>query len=623
MMPSAQALSRSLDTARFYWRTCVRPQRRATAVILGLMLVSSALETMTIGLTVPLLEIITHPEASQGVVARTAAGAIRALGFVATANAIIFACLVFVSVCFLVRSIVLLLIQLVTASAAVRLRRSMKQALFARFIRGEYEHVAARGRGPVVHHINVPSDSIAGSITMLGNLFSGVLTGAVIIGLLVYLSWWVTVVIGVLSVGGIQVWRWHSDRRSAAHGRELYDLRAEMNKLLVDAFDGLKVVKSQGVESWLGQRLDAPSDREFTPELRLVLFRNGPLLVNEIIASVIVLSLGAVTFLAPSLGIRFSMLVAFLLAMRRIAPAVASINTSLVNLNVYRRNLEVIDDVLHELPQEPVGGLPVARVDEVRLDGVRFAYAARPEHAVLRDVTLAMHRGTVTAVVGPTGSGKSTIANLLVALYRVQAGAIRVDGRELSTLDLAQWRKKIGYVCQDIFVFNATIRENIAIGDDTVSSDAVERAARLAQLHDFIVSLPDGYDTIVGDRGMRLSGGQCQRLAIARAVLRQPQVLIFDEATSALDNVTERAVYDAISALRRDAIVVVIAHRLSTIREADQIVVLRGGHVVEQGRHDELLGRRGVYAQLYCQDDEADETATASEPAGMPVAGGD
>jgi ABC-type multidrug transport system fused ATPase/permease subunit len=174
-----------------------------------------------------------------------------------------------------------------------------------------------------------------------------------------------------------------------------------------------------------------------------------------------------------------------------------------------------------------------------------------------------------------------------------------VDGRDLAELDLSLWRKKLGYVPQDPFLFNTSIRNNIVLWDENISQQELDRVAELAQLREFIVSIPNGYETMVGDRGLEISGGQAQRIAIARAILRKPEVLVFDEATSALDNLTEKAVYEAIAALRRGAIVIVIAHRLSTIRDADQIVVLEGGNVVELGTHDSLVRDRGSYSRLY------------------------
>ncbi len=237
----------------------------------------------------------------------------------------------------------------------------------------------------------------------------------------------------------------------------------------------------------------------------------------------------------------------------------------------------MVESLMNQLRQGEEGGLSAGKLEEVRFEGVGFSYASRPDHLVLKEVNAIFRRGTVTAVVGPTGSGKSTIAHLLIGLYVPSMGRLSANGVPFGQLDLQVWRKKIGFVPQDVFVFNTTIQDNSAFGDGTV----------------------------VGDRGLRLSGGQCQRLAIARAILRRPEILIFDEATSALDNLTEAAVHDAISAAHREAIVILIAHRLSTVKSADQILVLEGGQVVGMGAHDSLIRQGGLYARLYQQEDEA------------------
>jgi len=232
----------------------------------------------------------------------------------------------------------------------------------------------------------------------------------------------------------------------------------------------------------------------------------------------------------------------------------------------------------------------------VEFVGVGFRYDAEP---VLRDIDLSIGRGEVLALVGPSGGGKSTLADLLLRFYDVTEGAIRVDGNDIRGLTLASLRAQIALVTQHTFLFNDTVRNNIAYGSKVPSEEAIVAAARAAHADVFIRELPQGYDTVLGELGLRLSGGQRQRIAIARALLKNAPILVLDEATSALDNESERLVQEALEALMRGRTTLVIAHRLSTIRSADRIVVLMRGAIVEQGSHDELLARGGEYRKLY------------------------
>jgi subfamily B ATP-binding cassette protein MsbA len=207
--------------------------------------------------------------------------------------------------------------------------------------------------------------------------------------------------------------------------------------------------------------------------------------------------------------------------------------------------------------------------------------------------------GTATALVGPSGAGKSTIIGLVAAFYRPTSGAVLVDGRDLARVRLADYRSQIGVVFQDNFLFDGSVYENIAYSRPDAARAEVLRAGAIARCDEFIEKLPNGYDTIVGERGVKLSGGQRQRVAIARAILADPRILILDEATSSVDIGTERTIERALRTLLADRTSFVIAHRLSTIRDADLIVVLEHGQVIEQGSHDELLARRGLYTSLY------------------------
>ena len=232
----------------------------------------------------------------------------------------------------------------------------------------------------------------------------------------------------------------------------------------------------------------------------------------------------------------------------------------------------------------------------IAFDGVTFAYRGR--EVLLNQLNVTFQRGRVTALVGPSGSGKTTIVNLILGLFEPTDGHILVDGVDLYAYRLESWLARIGFVSQDPFIYHASIAENIIFGREGHSPEAIRRAAEVANAHGFIAELPQGYDTVVGDRGMKLSGGQQQRIAIARAVLDNPGIFIFDEATSSLDTISERLVQDAIEQISKDRTVIVIAHRLSTVRHADKIVVLDGGRVVEEGTHEELVSEQGQYFHL-------------------------
>ena len=242
--------------------------------------------------------------------------------------------------------------------------------------------------------------------------------------------------------------------------------------------------------------------------------------------------------------------------------------------------------------------LPTAHVSgEVIFEDVSFGYHER--QPILKNLSLKIPAGKTTAIVGSTGSGKSTLVKLLLRFYEVNAGHIFLDGLDLQSLSLKDLRKSVGLVSQDVFLFHGTVAENIAYGSFNATIDEIMRAANVAEAHDFIVGLPDGYDTIVGERGQKLSGGQRQRLAIARALLKNPPILVLDEATSAVDNETEAAIQKSLEKITRERTVIAIAHRLSTVRNAHCIYVMEQGKLIESGTHEQLLSKEGIYAGLW------------------------
>ena len=277
---------------------------------------------------------------------------------------------------------------------------------------------------------------------------------------------------------------------------------------------------------------------------------------------------------------------------------------SLLNLQVdFTRSLALFTRIFDYFDREiaissPENGLtPEVADEDIRFEHVAFSYV--PEKKLLTDIDFTVPGGQMYAIVGPSGSGKSTIVNLIPRLYDVQAGRVTVAGVDVRDFDLSYLRGQIGVVTQDTYLFNGTIRENLLYAKEDATQEEIEAACRAASIHDFISRQPDGYDTMVGNRGLKLSGGEKQRISIARVILKDPKILILDEATSALDSISEVAIQDALERLMQGRTSIVIAHRLSTILKADNILVVKDGVIAEHGSHDELLAKEGVYRELY------------------------
>lgn len=377
---------------------------------------------------------------------------------------------------------------------------------------------------------------------------------------------------------------------------------AEMSSALQETVGGARVVKAFGTERFETNRFVNISERYFRAMLKLARVRFLAHPMSEMLGIgviVLVLWVGGSDVLSGR-GLAPEDFALYLFSLFSLIAPVKSLGIVQGKLKEGEAALGRIFEILDTAPLIKEGPHPVSKKtveDEIEFAGVRFSYV--PEKEVLHDISLKIPARKLVALVGPSGAGKSTFLDLLARFHDPSGGRISLDGVDLKKIRLSDLRALFGIVPQEVILFNETVRYNIAYGLENVPLAAIEEAARLANASVFIGKMPEGYDTLVGDRGVRLSGGERQRLALARVILRNPQVLILDEATSSLDSESERLVQEALAQILPGRTTFVIAHRLSTVQQADLILVMEGGRVAEMGRHDELLAQEGVYFRLY------------------------
>ena len=576
----------------------VKPYKFRALSLLILFLLSGVLEAATIAAIYPILSAAFDAGAGQNNPILSLFG--KMAGLLPIGDRFVSYCVFFLLLAVLSFAVKLISVIYRTRLGA-RVVEKNQNEIYRKLIQADYQYFIDHKQGELIYNVASAPQQLPSLLFGITEFVSQVILSISVLLLLFSLSWQGATAMLVVGAGYQYLSKYLGEKVSYHSGQGEMETLRESNVILNETISGIKQVKAFATgENWIDRFSSIIKRRWHYVTVRgiwgqipfLLLFLIVYITIGTVVLVIKIVAAPNFMQLIPVFG-------TFAFALFRLVPFIGSVGSLIMSIMGSLPDCEAIYSIQNNKISHIEDGkreLSSFKTD-IRFENVSFSYKNRTE--TMEEISVTFEKGKTTAIVGRSGSGKTTLINLLLRLFDVDKGEIRIDGINIKEYRLASWLKKIGYVSQDTFILNDTIENNIIFGSDGYSHDSVIKAARYADAHGFISEIPDGYGTFVGDRGMRLSGGQAQRIAVARAMIREPEILIFDEATNNLDNISEAAVQKAIEEIAKDHTVIIIAHRLSTIANADKIVVMENGRVAEEGTHKELIARKGSYWALY------------------------
>lgn len=586
---------KSIAEISFIWSTLGK-YKKSSVFLLLIILATALSETLGLGMILPLLDIIVNPDTS----ANKSIFLMKFLDFLPQDQHLLFVCVIFLLLTIIKRAF--FLYQTYYANKFIMdLRRYWSGKIMNNYMHSKFSYLVMQRQGVLLYNmVNEPSFA-SKALRDLTDFVAKMILSASIIILLLTVNWQITIILIFISVViMLLIWR-TTQKYSYAVGKKKIKLNQQISAVAAESISGVRQIKTFSMENAVIREFFNKLDLLFNVLLKFQVMSSLPRAFGEII---IIFGVVGILFyykyaVSASLAAALPLLGFFLVSAQKLFENVSKLLSQRMGILSYLPSLKLVTGIVndHSVLEKMDSNKQVEPLkNSVLFHNVTFNH--KNGKSLFRDLDITIPKGSITAIGGPSGSGKSTICDLLIGFYKPVSGEILVDSVNLKEYNIQSWRNHIGYVSQDSYLFNLTVRENILIGKPDATESEIVTAAKQAGAGEFIENLPDKYNAVIGESGVNLSGGQRQRIAIARALIRNPDILIFDEATSSLDAETERGILDLLRGLRGMKTILVITHRLSSLEFTDNIYVLDKGSVVESGRYNELIKQKGLFWRL-------------------------